>query len=239
MTQQVIRVRSETPLREAARLLAAHEISGMPVVADDGACIGVISEADLLVKQAAHAASGRRALDWIFGDRQEPDQLRRRAATMAGEAMSSPPIVIAPDRPLREAATLMVDRGVNRLPVVEDGQLVGIVSRADLVAAYLRLDAEIVRLVRDDVLRRALWLEPADFDVAASDGIVRIAGLVDRKSTAGIIVRLIGVMDGVVEVDSELTWELDDTALGATAETEREPTAANATARSHPQPLHR
>lgn len=153
--------------------------------------------------------------------------------------MSAPAVTIEADRPLRKAAALMVDRGVNRLPVVAGGQLVGIVTRADLVQAYLRLDEEILDLIRDDVLRRTMWLDPGDFDIEVRESVVRIAGTADRRSTARIIERLIGLVDGVTEVQSALEWELDDTTFEPPTEAEREPGAASVISREQPQPLHR
>jgi CBS domain-containing protein len=238
MTRGVITVSPQTSLREVARTLSDSRISGVPVVDETGACIGIVSEGDLLAKQAGKPMS-RRPLDWIFGERRDPDDARRRAATTAVEAMSSPAITIEVDRPLRGAAALMVDRGVNRLPVVAEGKLVGIVSRADLVRAYLRLDDEILAAVRDDVLRRTMWLDPSDFDVSVRDGAVRVTGQVDRRSTARIIERLIGLVDGVMHVESGIGWDSDDSHLEPTAETESEPGAASLTSRERPQPLHR
>jgi hypothetical protein len=206
-------------------------------VDETGACIGVVSEGDLLAKVSQPMS--RRPLDWIFGERRDPAEARRRAATTAAEAMSSPAVTIDGDRPLRGAAALMVDRDVNRLPVVADGKLVGIVSRADLVRAYLRLDDEILAAVRDDVLRRTMWLDPSDFDVSVRDGAVRVTGQVDRRSTARIIERLIGLVDGVMHVESGIGWDSDDSHLEPTAETESEPGAASLTSRERPQPLHR
>ena len=238
MTRDVVAVSPETPLREVARILSDARISGVPVVDAAGACIGVVSEWDLLAKQVSRPES-RGPLDWIFGEPRDPDEARRRAATTAREAMSSPAVTIESGRQVRDAAALMVDRDVNRLPVVADGKLVGIVSRADLVRAYLRRDDEIVAAVRDDVLRRTMWLDPADFEVTVHDGIVRVLGHVDRRSTARIIERLIGVVDGVAHVESGIGWADDDSHLTPAALTEREPGAASLVARDHPQPLHR
>ena len=203
MTRDVVAVSPETPLREVARILSDSRISGVPVVDAGGACIGVVSEWDLLAKQVSRPMS-RGPLDWIFGEPGDPDEARRRAATTAKEAMSSPVVTIESGRQVRDAAALMVDRDVNRLPVVADGKLVGIISRADLVRAYLRRDDEILAAVRDRVLRHTMWLDPADFDVTVRDGAVRIVGHVDRRSTARIIERLIGVVDGVAHVESGL-----------------------------------
>ena len=239
MTRGAVSVPPETRLRELAHLLNDRRISGVPVVDEDGRCIGVISETDLLVKQLSRSVSRRLPLEWILGDHHDPAELRRRSATTVGEAMTSPAITIEADRPLREAAALMIDDQVNRLPVTEAGRLVGVLTRADLVRAYLRLDAEIEAHVREDVLRRTMWLDPAGFDIDAREGIVRIAGQVDRGSTARIVEKLIGVVDGVIEVQSALTWQLDDSALESPAETEGEPGAASVTAREPRQPVHR
>ena len=152
MTRDVITVTPETPLRDVAAVLAERRISGVPVAVGD-ACIGIVSEADLLPKQLSRGLSKRGPLEWIFGDQHDPEELRRRAATTAAGAMSSPAITIRPEASVHEAAALMVDSDVNRLPVVADGAMVGIVTRADLVRAYLRQDADIAFAVRERVLR--------------------------------------------------------------------------------------
>lgn len=153
--------------------------------------------------------------------------------------MSAPAVTIEPARPLREAAALMVDRGVNRLPVVSEGRVIGIVTRADLVKAYLRLDAEILHVIRDDILRRTMWLDPGDFNIEVREGVVSISATVDRRSTARIIEKLIGLVDGVTKVQTEIGWELDDTGFRPGPEIEREPGAASTSARERPQSLHR
>lgn len=239
MTRDVITVAAGTPLRDVARILGESRISGVPVVDETGACIGVVSEEDLLAKQVSRPATRRTPFEWIVGEQQDPEEARRRAATTAAQAMSSPAVTIEPDRPLREAATLMVDRDVNRLPVVSGEQLVGIITRADMVRAYLRLDDEILVTIRDEVMRRTMWLDPREFEVEVHDGHVRIAGSVDRRSTAGIIERLISVVDGVVEVASEIGWDFDDTHLRRPPEPESQPGAASLAAREEPQPMHR
>lgn len=238
MTRDVITVGSATPLREVARMLARARISGLVVVDEAGAPLGIVSEGDLLAKQLSRPSTGS-ALEWIFGEQRDPEELRRRSATTAGEAMSSPAVTLEADRPLREVAALMVDRDVNRLPVMADGAMVGIVTRSDMVRAYLDLDAEIASTIRDQVLHRTMWLDPSSFDLTVNDGHVEIAGQVDRRSTAGIIERLIGVVDGVASVDADLRWGFDDTHLADAIETESEPGAASLAAREGPLPLHR
>jgi CBS domain-containing protein len=239
MTRDVISVAPDSPLREVARILSERRISGVPVVDDAGAVVGIVSEADLLPKQVSRPPSRRRPLEWIFGERHDPEELRRRAATTASEAMSAPAVTIAPDRPLREAAAFMVDRRMNRLPVVSDDGLVGMITRADLVRAYVRLDEEIVDAIREEVLRDTMWLDPDRFDIAVREGRVKISGTVDRRSTARIIKRLVGLVDGVTEVVSDIGWEFDDTDLEPVGELEPEPGASSITKRRRPQPLHR
>ena len=239
MTREVISVAPEAPLRDVARLLCEHRISGVPVVDAEGACIGVVSEADLLLKQVSRQQPARLSLEWFLSPPPDPDELRRRKAVTAAAAMTSPALTIEADRPLRDAASLMVDRGVNRLPVVSGTALVGMITRADLVRAYLGSDDEIARAVRDDLLRHTMWLDPADFDIRVHEGIVSIAGTVDRRSTAGIVGRLIGLIDGVTKVHNTITWQVDDTTFEPRGETEREPGAASIAQRDPPQPMHR
>ena len=133
---------------------------------------------------------------------------RRLTAQTAGQAMSAPPVTIDADRPIREAAAVMIDRAINRLPVMSSGRLVGIVTRADLVRAYLRRDDETLRTIRDEVLHDTMWIDPDDLQVEVKDGHVRLEGVVDRRSTATILEKLIGLVDGVDRVDSHLRWRL-------------------------------
>ena len=101
----------------------------------------------------------------------------------------------------------MLDRGVNRLPVVDaDGKLVGIVTRADLVRAFVRDDSEIAREIRDDVLLRTLWESPDRFRVRVRGGEVTLAGKVNDAHAAGTLVRFVERVPGVVNVRSRITW---------------------------------
>lgn len=237
MTRQVITARPEMSLRDLALLLTEHRISGMPVLDGTGAIVGVVSEADLLAKERGPAQVHGSGLAWLFGMRTAPDELRRHAATTVGEAMTSPPITIDHDRPLREAAALMLDSHVNRLPVTARGLLVGILTRADLVRAYIRRDGEAREAIREQVLRKTMWLDPDDMLVEVREGVARIAGTVDRRSTSAIVERLVGLVEGVDLVLSDLRWELDDSTPPPPDEADHEPGAASLIARDRPQPL--
>lgn len=237
MTRQVLTARPEMSLRDLALLLSEHRISGMPVLDSSGSVVGIVSEADILAKERGPAPVHSSGLSWIFGERVTPDELRRHAATTVGQAMTTPAITIDQDRPLREAAALMLDRGVNRLPVIANGLLVGILTRADLVRAYIRRDNEALDAIRDQVIRKTMWLDPDDMVVEVREGIARIAGTVDRRSTAAIIERLTALVDGVDLVVNDLRWELDDSDLAPAGQSQHEPGAASLAARDRPRPL--
>ena len=127
--------------------------------------------------------------------------------------MTSPPIMTEPGRPISEAARVMTASGVNRLPVVEQGRLVGIVTRADLARAFVRSDEELASTIREDVLVRILWLDPATFAVDVSNGVASIRRRVERRSTAEMIERTIAMVPGIVDVTCEVAWTLDDSEI--------------------------
>ena len=212
MTRQVAAVRPETPLKDVAALMVSKGISGVPVVGDDGAVMGVVSEADFVIKERGPNAVHHRLLARVFGEsRQTRAELAKIEAQTAGAAMTSPAITVQATDTLRWAAQQMADLKINRLPVVEGSRLVGIITRADVVRAYVRPDPELARLVREEVLAKtAFWLEPDAFVVDVKDGVVHLGGRVERRSLAETIVDVIRDLGGVVGVASELSWELDD-----------------------------
>lgn len=211
MTTPVFSVVPSTPLKDVAHLLIDHRISGVPVVDERGAVLGVVSEADFLLKEGGREAGRRRWFGRIIGEGREAEARQVKiGAITAGEAMTSPAATIEASRPTTEAASLMVDRSVNRLPVVEDGVLVGIVSRADLVRAFVRSDDQLAESIRQDVLLRVLWLDPELFDIDVSNGVATIRGKVERRSIAEMIERAVRNVPGVVDVVSAVTWEMED-----------------------------
>jgi CBS domain-containing protein len=211
MTRHVVTVEPETPLKDVARLLIDAGVSGLPVVGHNGVVLGVVSEADFLVKGQGPQAVRHRRLERLLGESAATrSQLAKVEARTAGEAMTSPAITISPTRALHDAAQQMTEQRVNRLPVVEDGQLVGIITRADLVRAYLRTDEELVQTIREDVLLRILWLDPAGFSVEVRDGVASIRGHVERRSTARIVEETIAMVPGIVAVNANIAWTVDD-----------------------------
>jgi CBS domain-containing protein len=202
MTEGVLTTTPDTSLRDAALVLAREGISGMPVIDASGAVVGVFSEADVIAKEGTEPPR-RHLLGWLVepGDSWLEDRL---AASTVGEAMSAPAVTIGPDRPVSEAAMRMLDEGVNRLPVVEDGTLLGLVSRADLVRAFVRTDEEIRREIEQEAVRRALWLDPADVQVDVTDGKVKLRGSVSSQTDAELLLTFVRRVPGVVDVTSEV-----------------------------------
>lgn len=211
MTARVFTVRPETPLKEVAQLLIERGVSGVPVVDEAGTVLGVVSEGDFLVKEQGATEIRHRRLARLFGESAEVQaQLGKVAARTAGEAMTAPAVTVSPETAIRDAAALMTRRSVNRLPVVEHGRLAGIVTRADLLRAYLRSDQELEQVVRDEVVMRMLWLDPASFDITVRNGEATIAGRVERRSTAEIVESSIRMVPGIVAVHADIKWSMDD-----------------------------
>ena len=175
------------------------------MVDDDNVVVGVISESDFMLKERGREYVPSSALSWLLGEtRQVRHEREIVEARTAGQAMSSPPITIEGRiASIREAAITMAERNINRLPVTEDGRLVGIITRADLLRVYAQPDAQLAEAVRDA-------LRSADGIVVESveNGIVRLAGTAASQAMAETSIRIAEAVDGVLGVDAEaLNWE--------------------------------
>jgi CBS domain-containing protein len=204
MTTDVTTVAPHASLKSVAETLATRRISGVPIVQDERV-IGVVSEADILVKEARE--SQPTAVDRLLG--REP-AYAKRAARSARDAMTKPAVTVSPRCDVSQAARLMIERGINRLPVVNDDDLlVGIVSRADLVRAFVRSDEAIAREVREDVAATTLWLDPRTLQIDVEDGNVTLGGTVEMKADADLLAKLTARVPGVVSVRSNLAWRVE------------------------------
>ena len=205
MTADVLTIGPEAPLKDVARILVEHGVSGLPVCDIEGHVVGVISEGDILYKESD--TSGRpNLLERLLAPGTRPIELKLAARTV-GQAMSAPALTIGPRRPVTEAATMMIEEGVNRLPVVDHNErLMGIVTRADLVRAFVRPDEAIEREIREDVIHRILWLEPEQLAITVSGGEVELTGQVETKTDAELIPSFVRRVPGVVGVTSKLRW---------------------------------
>uniref|UniRef100_A0AAU2UX96 CBS domain-containing protein n=1 Tax=Streptomyces sp. NBC_00003 TaxID=2903608 RepID=A0AAU2UX96_9ACTN len=219
MTTEAVTARFATPFKEVAQLLSLHRISGLPVIDADDNVIGVISETDLLVREAEAPGPGaRRRRFWP--PRMNPAARRAQAkaqARTAGQLMSQPPVCTHAENSIAEAARSMARHKVERLPVLdEEDRLVGIVTRRDLLQIFLRTDDEIRREVITEVLVNTLWLSPQTITVSVADGVVTLDGKLERRSEVPIAVNMTRQIDGVVAVLDKLAYHLDDSHIHPT-----------------------
>jgi CBS domain-containing protein len=185
--------------KQAAELLTDQRVSGIPVVAKGGRVAGMVSEADVLRK--AERRPWRRS---GLAGRARRDRAKARART-AGQLMTSPAITIHPDASLSAAARLMNAHRIRRLPVVDAaGDLVGIVSRRDLMKVFLRPDEEITAEV-GGVLGQILPEDAGQVTVGVCDGVVTLDGALDDQDLVPVAVGLTSGVDGVVAVVNRLT----------------------------------
>jgi CBS domain-containing protein len=218
MTTEVVRAEYGTPFKEVARKLGEHRISGLPVVDEDERVIGVVSETDLMARQAGTPDPYEPKKRFRFADltRGARKQAAKTRARTAGQLMTEPPITVHADDTIVEAARTMAQHRVERLPVLDEEQrLVGIVTRRDLLQLFLRPDAEIRDEVVKEVLVRVLWLPPGSIDVSVVEGVVTLTGQMERKSETEIAVAMTRQIDGVVAVVDKLTYRLDDARIQA------------------------
>lgn len=211
MNPDVIAVAPEASVHEAARLMANHSISGLPVVDDGGSVVGIVSEGDLILRQKA-----REKVPWwrlFFSD---PEQLAREYqkafGTTVAEVMTPAVITVSPDLPIEAAALILDQHQIRRLPVVADGQLVGIVSRGDLVKALSKTpaptgappsDAWLVSEMRTRLAREP-WVSDRGIIVQAKDGVLSLWGLVLTGPEKSALETMARSIEGCKGVESHL-----------------------------------
>lgn len=211
MTSDVLTVREDTPFKDVARALSLRDVSAVPVVDRDGRVVGVVSEADLLIKQGTQELDFTRSvLTWWRGRR----NLRRATATRAFELMTKPAITVSRNATVAAAARLMTAHNVKRLPVVdEEDRLVGVVSRKDVLTVFLRRDEDI----RADIVTRVfehglgIAVNPATVTVDVHDGEVTLTGRLALRSQLGLVEDMTRHIDGVVDVAVSMDYAHDDT----------------------------
>ncbi|MFG3292950.1 CBS domain-containing protein [Streptomyces sp. NPDC048179] len=206
MTREVVRVGSEAPFKQVARLLSEHRIGGLPVLDDEGRTVGVISATDLLQHQAQQGEHhGRRYVRRPRLTRSARAAAAKARAGTAEHLMTRPPVTATEQQYVTEAARTMWEHRVERLPVEdEDGRLVGIVTRGDLLRVFLRPDEEIRRDVTGQVAV-GLGLHRHAVDVTVDGGVVVLRGHLERRDDSGLAVRIAARVDGVITVTDHLT----------------------------------
>jgi CBS-domain-containing membrane protein len=201
MTARVIWVSKDATFREMAVALREHRVSAFPVVDDDHKVIGVVSEADMLAKEALGDEPGV-----LAGILHRRDQAKARGVT-AGDLMTATVVAVRPDDTVEHAAKLMYDRRVKRLPVTDaDGRLVGIISRADVLSVFDRTDEAIRKEITEGVLLSEFLTDPLIFSVTVKDGIVTLSGRPETNETGHEIVRRVRHLQGVVAVRDRLDY---------------------------------
>ncbi len=201
MTFNVVAVRRDAEFKEIVEVMHRRRLSAFPVLDDHDNVVGVVSEADLLPRQAYPARPSAVRHD---SRRKVP---AKAGALTAAELMTSPAITIQARATVSQAARVMQGHQIKRLPVVgDDGKLIGIVSRVDLLGVYDRPDAAIAAEITERVIAGDFVLDPTEFTVGVSGGVVTIAGRVERHAVALSLLEAIWEVTGVVDVRDRLSY---------------------------------
>jgi CBS domain-containing protein len=202
MSTHVIAVRQDASYKDMAAMLHEQRVSAFPVLDDHNKVIGVVSESDLLTK-AALEGTVPGMLQSMMSQREHA----RASAVTAAELMTKPPVTIGPDESVTHAARLMYSRRVKRLPVTsDDGTLIGIVTRADVLSVYSRPDADIQREIIQNLILGKFGCDPARFTVTVTDGIVTIEGAPETDLAGRDIIDAARHVEGVVAVRDRLSY---------------------------------
>jgi CBS domain-containing protein len=211
MTTKVVTVDRFTTISEIARLLTERRISGVPVLMMGRRVAGVVSEADLVALEDEEVRRARMHAN-ATGRWRRP--LRRAHwGLTAGALMSAPAVTIYPEATIPHAAQIMTSYHIRRLPVVdEDGQLIGIVTRRDLLSVFLRPDNEVAEHVRE-LLDDVLPADPGSVTATVRDGVVILTGdpaAPEDRELIPVAIRLIWDVDGVIDVSNRLGEQAGD-----------------------------
>jgi CBS-domain-containing membrane protein len=200
MTTQVVAVRSGATFKEMAAALRQYRVSAFPVIDEHEKVIGIVSEADLLAKEALADPSV------LTGVLHHEDVSKAEGLT-AGDLMTPRAVTVRPEDSVEHAAQLMYFLKVKRMPVVDvDGGLVGLVSRADVLAVYDRPDNDIREEITGNVIVRGFGEGPRQFAVTVQAGVVTVQGSPETTALGHDIVRKIRHVPGVVAVHDQLSY---------------------------------
>jgi CBS-domain-containing membrane protein len=219
MSSPVVSVAPDAPVRALVELMLRSRISGLPVVDAEERVLGIVTESDLLEKEdrpvpeppliSWHGRSLR--LERMLG------RYRKATGTTARDIMTENIVTAGEDTEAHELAHLMLRHNINRILILREGRLTGIVTRADVLKVFLRSDDSILQTVRQ-TLARELFIDPRPLALTCSGGVVTISGTVDRHSDYGLIMKWVRSVDGVVAVQADnLTYRIDDLAVGQVA----------------------
>jgi len=205
MSAHPISVRKTASFKEIVARLREYRVSAFPVLECDGTIIGVVSEADLLAKEALDV--GQPGVRGLITGIVRRRAFRKAAGVTAGDLMTSPAVTVGADDTVEHAARLMYTRGLKRLPVVDaTGRLTGIISRTDVLAVFDRPDEEIRIEITGQVIPRLS--EPSWYVVRVKDGIVTLEGTPETISIGRQVLAQVRHVQGVVAVQDRLTYPL-------------------------------
>jgi CBS-domain-containing membrane protein len=205
MTTEVVAVRADASFKEIAAMLRGLRVSAFPVLDGDDKVIGVVSETDLLPKEALEAGyEGHRG--WLSARRHRAE-LAKAPGVTAADLMSRPAITVGPFDLVSHAAHVMYDHRITCLPVVgAGGRLVGITSRSDVLSVFSRPDEEIRREITDKIIIRDFRADPALVTVNVTDGVVTLYGTPETAITGHKIAGEVRHMEGVVSVRERVIY---------------------------------
>ena len=206
MTTRVVAVRKTACFKDIVISLRDHRVSAFPVLDEDDQVVGVVSEADLLAKEALEPGAHGRVAGLLHHKEQA-----KAAGVTAADLMTRPAVTIGPLALATQAARVMYEKKVKRLPVIDvEGRLIGIVSRSDVLSVYSRPDADIRHEILARVLLDTLLVDPSRFNVAVQDGVVTIEGTPETVMVGRDIIDETRHVQGVVAVRDRLTYPSDD-----------------------------
>ena len=216
MTSDVLTLTGETSVLDAARTMLRHRVSGMPVIDWGGRLVGMLTEGDLLRRTETGTERHRgHWLELIMGPGRAAADYVQAHARKVSEVMSDQVISIGPDTALEQAAATMEKHKIKRLPVVKDGKLLGIVSRADFLRALVaKSDAEATAPRSDEEIRgniekeleRQRWAPRAAMKIAVSNSVVELSGSITDERERMALKVLCENVGGVKGVIDHLTW---------------------------------
>jgi CBS domain-containing protein len=217
MTRNVLTVRRETSVAEAIHLMLDNNVSGLPVLADDGKVVGILTEGDLLRRSETGTEKHRpRWLEILMGPGRMAGEYVRTHGRRVEGIMTSDPVSVTGDAPLDEVVGLMERRRIKRVPVLDGDALVGIVSRADLLRSLLQtLEAEHSETRRGDdeilqqilaELAKAAWVPRDGLSISVKDGIVDLNGVILAEKEREALRVVAENAPGVRGVEDHLVW---------------------------------
>jgi len=216
MTSRVATVRPEAQLKDAARTMLEYGISGLPVVDASGQLVGIVTEADFLRRtETGTERRHPRWLEFLLGPGKLADEYVHSHGRKVQEVMTPNVVTVSEDTPLQDVVDIMERRRIKRIPVVGDGKIVGIISRANLVQALARLAEEVPASLSDDEtvrgrilaeLARQPWAPRSCINVIVRNGVAELWGTIfdERERNAARVA--VENVSGVVGLKDHLVW---------------------------------